>query len=101
MVRPAGAVWTRSLCDFVYVGASTITSGHSSAGPKVDSAQPDVLGHTHNGRVWSRRGCHSHQSRGKAGDASDGAHAGTLWRTGLDSARGRSSKRAFQLVRMR
>ena len=51
--------------------------------------------------AFARGGCHSHQSPGTACDASDDAHAGTLWRAGLGSAPDRSPKGASELVRVR
>jgi hypothetical protein len=68
---------------------------------QVDFAQPDVLGDTRDDRVCTRGDCHSHQSPGTACDTSDDAHAGTLWRGGLDSAPDRSPRGASELVRIR
>ena|SRR5215813_10687747 len=70
-------------------------------GPKVDSAQPAVLGDTHDDRVCTRGDCHSHQSPGTACNTSADAPAGTLCRGGLDSAPDRSPRGASELVRIR
>jgi hypothetical protein len=82
----------------LYARSDTLTSRNSSAGSKVDSAQPGVLGDPYDGRVWTRGNCHSHESPGAALDAPDEAHAGTLWRNHLGSARDCSPEGAFQLV---
>lgn len=59
------------------------------------AAKPDVLGDTHNRRVWTRVGLHSHQFPGKARAVFDDAYAGTLWFNGLDSTGDRESKAHF------
>src|SRR5215469_14293150 len=96
-----GAPRTGSLCDFIHAESDRLFSRDGGVGSKVDSAQPDVLGDTHDGRVWAGSDCDSYQSPGAACDASDDAHAGTVWHLRLDSAPDRSPRGASQLVRMR
>ena len=47
----AGAPWTWSLCHFLHPESDSLSSFNGGLGSQVDSAQPDVLGHTHDDRV--------------------------------------------------
>src|SRR5579875_270714 len=99
--RTSGAAGARSVRHFVYAGADIFSSRDGATGSQVDSAESDVLDGTYDGRVWSRRSGHAHQSAGAAGDASDDVDAGAVRAAGLDSAGDRAPDGAFQLVGMR
>src|SRR5271170_2807646 len=99
-IRARGAHWTRRQRDFLYFGSGAPSSRYSQTGSKVDPSRPNVLGNPHHHRLRARRHCDTHPSPGPARDTPHDSYAGTLRSIGLDSARDRPPRGAFQLVRM-